>query len=405
MYAYVVLGVAVPDSVVCEVAEISGAMLQTLLADKYVASLIRTEPTGRGVGHLFLRNYIHENFLTQNGECTDEAKQYHYRAVIVYFNILRRDLHNDPLATLQFPKHSLHAEGTRAFIDSLTYSERAFHSLGFYVAYGELLEQALSLVESGSEDEIDVRYLLGRLRMQQAQPDEAKKELNRAMNLLSDKQNLAQTAKITIELGKLFLNEFQSTESKRMFMQAIDAYIESNDLVGAIEGRVFLSRSLAADGNISEGELLLQDSFSICDSIMPLRNRQRAKASLHTALGRLYERQMKFQAATEQYHHALELTQYLYDREMEALLYNDMRDVTKCEGNLDNARKNQQAALHIHEELGMVGPTAEDYYQLGILERRLQRVDSSRENLTKARDLFKQIGNTEKVTEIELMLK
>jgi tetratricopeptide (TPR) repeat protein len=405
LYAYVVLGVAVPDSIVCEVAEISDTVLRTLLADKYVSSLIRTEPTGRGVCHLFLRDYIRENLLTENGKWTDEAKRYHHRAVIVYFNILRRDLHSDPLATMQFPKHSLHAEGTRAFIDSLTYSERAFHSLGFYVTYGELLEQALGLIESGSEDEIDIRYLLGRLRMQQAQPEEAKQELNRAMELLSDKQNLAQTAKITIELGKLFLNEFQSAESKQLFKQAIDAYIESNDLVGAIEGRVFLSRSLAADGNIREGELLLLDSFNLCDSIVPLRNRQRAKASLHTALGRLSERQMKFQDATEQYHHALELTQYLYDREMEALLYNDMRDVTKCEGNLDNARKNQQAALHIHEELGMVGATAEDYYQLGILERRLQRVDSSRESLTKARDLFKQIGNAEKVTEIDLMLR
>jgi energy-coupling factor transporter ATP-binding protein EcfA2 len=158
--AYTILEVGVPDETVQAVANLDTDTFQHVMADKYLAGLLREEGYGKRIYHAILADYI----LGQIGEA--EKKEYHARAVGVYREKLAKtkeeQVKPDELAATRLSEHVLATEGKKAFVYALVNEcTQPLINLGLLDAVINMSDKARGMVKKGSVEEAAVLGNLG----------------------------------------------------------------------------------------------------------------------------------------------------------------------------------------------------------------------------------------------------
>lgn len=404
--AYVVLEVPTLDEMACWVADISPEELQAILADPFLRSLIRDEPDGRMVYHHYLSDHIRKLLYTSDDDLsrnlTMEAERLHQRALIGYGELMRRTLKPDPLATVRFPEHSLAVGGPELFAEALDQSADAFLSLGFFQSFGEKIERALSLVAQNSVQQSDLCYLMGRLREQQGNPNEARKHYEQSLDIARKIIEPERAAEALFALGRVAAELRLDEEAEKRLAEAVAYYETGPDQVGLVETLVLLGQIYWRRNKIAEGETVLNEAVTAAQKIRNYRQQARSLAGIFAAWGRIFDEVGDLTHAADLFNKAIDLTQDIYDREAEAEVRSRLGSVFERTGNLKTAEENLSKAMEIHQDLKQIEHWAEDCFRLAMLAQKQGKSQDGQKRFEQARQLYQQIGNAEKVEEVEL---
>lgn len=399
--AYCVLEVPSLDEMVCWVADVSQEALDAVLADPFLRSLIRDEADGRLVYHHYLNHYIRSLLYAPDGGLTLEAERLHQRAMIGYGDLMQRAIKPDPLATIRFPEHSLAVGGAELYAEAIGRSADAFLALGFHQTLGAVIERALGMISPQSGEASDLYFQLGRLRNRQDDFEAARESFEKSLQIARKIVEPERIAQALYALGKLDFEQHRDEDAVANLTEA-SIYLRA-DKPGPVlvEVLVLLGDTLWRQEETDRGEAVLNEAVNVAKRIRNYRQQSRAMAVVFTTWGRIFDDNGDTAHAAELFHKAIDLTQDIYDRESEAEIRTKLGTMLQRTGDLETAEKNLARAMEIHEDLKQIEHWAEDCHRLALLARKQGKSDLERQRRLQARQLYQQLGNLQKLDEID----
>ncbi|HLB74080.1 MAG TPA: tetratricopeptide repeat protein, partial [Sedimentisphaerales bacterium] len=438
--AYAILDVGVPDEVVEAVSKVGGDSRQSLMADGFLAGLVRGEGYGFRIYHAILADYV----LEQIGE--EEKKEYHSRAVGVYREKLKeaeeKQTKPDELSAVRLAEHVLAAEGEKAFIEAFVYEcGQPLMNLGLVDAAMGLSERGLGVVEKGTEWEAMLRGILGLIYKMRGELETAEEmhfrsleigeELGRLDGVAGQYGNLALIHQAKGEMEKaeeMHLAALQICESNGFFTLMVHELSYLGDLameMGELEKaqNVYLrALSMAEDVGAKE-EMAMQ--YQGLGGVYRLRGEwDRAETAFLKAMGieeelgditgvaasqgnlsLIYMYQGQLEKADKLCREALETNKGLQRLEGIAAQYGNLGLICVAKGDLDKAEEMYKQSLAISKTNGFVHLTIRQCEYLGSLYRERGDKAKARECWTEASGLCKKIGMPHMVEVLEAWIK
>jgi tetratricopeptide (TPR) repeat protein/energy-coupling factor transporter ATP-binding protein EcfA2 len=345
--AYAVLEVGVPDDVVEAVSGLKSSKRRRLLADKYLAGLMREEGEGKMIYHAILSDYIVE----QIGEA--EKKQYHSRAVDVYHGKLvkakKEQTKPDALAATRLAEHVLPAEGEIAFVYAIANeSGKMLLNIGLLDAVESLLLRALEMVKVSSKEESMVLGNLGLIYKKKGDLDKAEDMLNKSLEIEKKLGRLEGMANQYGNLGLIYKDKSNLDKAEEMHKKAL----EIDKKLGWLEGM----------------------------------------ASDYAALGLVHYHRGDLGDAEKMHIKGLEIEKKIGRIEGIAIQYGNLGNVYNMRGELDKAEEMHKKALEIDEKIGHPEGVARHSANLGLVYQKRGDIGKAKEYWEKAVGLYKQIG-------------
>jgi tetratricopeptide (TPR) repeat protein len=358
--AYAILEAGVPDDVAEAVSGLRPAKRKAVLADKFLAGLLREEGYGRRIYHAILADYI----LGQIGE--KEKKEYHGRAAEVYREKLRKakkeQIKPDELAAERLAEHVWAAEGSEAFVGVFVNDcEKALLNLGLLDTAISLSERALKVVKNGSEEEAVVVGNLGLIYQTRGELDKAEQMHRKALEIEEKLGRLEGMAGQYGNLGAIYLRRGELDKAEQMLRKAL----EINEKLGRPEGM----------------------------------------AIQYGNLGLIYKTRGELDKAEQMLKKSLEIEERLGRLEGMANQYGNLGLIYQGKGQLDEAEKMYLKVLKIEERLGRPESVANAYGNLGAIYKERGDIKKAREYWVKGRDLFVRIGMPIEVKLVEGLIE
>jgi len=385
--AYTILEVGVPDEIVTAVSELDTDALQSVLADNFLSGLLREEGYGKRIYHAILADYI----LEQMSE--DEKKAYHGRAVAFYREKLEnaRDKQTAPdaLASTRLAEHLLVAEGKKqfvlAFVNECT---QPLSNLGLFDVAIRLSERALGCVEKGSAQEANVLGNMGSIYLTRGDLDEAKKILQKALEI---EEKLGRLEGMAIQYGNLgLIHETRGDLDKAEQMH--NKSLEISEQLGRLEGMANqysnLGLTYVTRGDLNKAEHVFRRSLEIAQKLCLAE----VMAVVYGNLGFLHRLRGDFDKAEQMHLKALELNEKIGRSKGMASDYSNLGLVYGTRGDIDKAEQMFLKSLAIGDKLGIQDGLASDYGNLGILYQMRGDLDKAEEMSQKSLEISQNLG-------------
>ncbi|MGL6197025.1 MAG: tetratricopeptide repeat protein [Thermoguttaceae bacterium] len=395
--AYSILGEVTSDEIVMRVADLDLASFKKTLDIPVVRALIRTRADGHRIADKPLGKVITEDTDTDS---TSSRQDFHRRAVIAYESLLHRSLRPDPTCAIRIPEHAYEIAGPYAYISYASDMVDPLLSLCHFDAAQKIVKRAIELVEPDSREAGQMLYKIGLIQMARGNLVEAKGYITNSLRTLRTAGDSDTLPDVLFTLGKIIFQEKKYRESEKLLLEAYNGYVINDDPQGMVDIATLLGEVLVHLGLPSQAEETLLSALETSELLDYNRNRLRAKANVHCALGKIYEARDDNDRANEQYNIALDLTQDICDRESEAVVYTNLYQLVNASGGWEKALVYQNKALAIHTELRNLNEMVIDHLNLSYINEKLDNKADSLEHLYKAKEICVQLGNAEKSQEI-----
>jgi tetratricopeptide (TPR) repeat protein len=338
------------------VSNVDGDMMQCLLANKFIAGLLRDEAGGRRIYHSILADYI----LRQMGDT--EKKEYHKRAVDIYRGKLKKakeeQVKPDELAAVRLPEHVLVVGGEKAFVNVfINECTGPLLNLGLLDEAIRLSERALRMVKESSKNQSMILCNLGIICGMKGELDKAAKMHIRALKIDIIFRNLNGIAINCNELGIIYLTWGQLDKAEKILTKSTDI----SERIG------FLKVQAAGYGN----------------------------------LGNIHVLKDELDKAEEMHKKSLEIDKKLGRLEGMASDYGNLGVVYGMRGESDREEEMQKRALEINDRIGRSGGIAIQYSNLGSICEARGDLGKAKDYYEKARDLYKKMGLIYEMKEVE----
>jgi len=373
-----------------------------ILEIPYVRNLIRSRPDGHQVADRSLLRCVANDSRTEMpfGEPFD----YHRRAIAAFESLTERSLMPDAFAASRIPEHALVLGGPYALTRAVYDVVEPLLSLCHFGTALRLIHRALEQIDPHGKEAGQLHYKIGSVRLQQGKTREAKKIFDEAVGILKNLEDLDTLPDVLLTQGLIAIDEMRLTDALHTLEEACKYYASNDDPQGLIDASIPLGKTLWRLGRQKEGEKILTGALETATRIEYNRQRLRSQAGIYCMLGTLFEEQKEYEKATTQFNKALDLTQEIYDRAMEALIYANLRGILETRGGLEKAEEYERKSLAIHKELGNLEAMAVDHTNLADLAEKMGKTDEMKDHLRQAKELYLQFGNQEKAEEIELRI-
>ena len=398
---YAVLEVPAIDEMACWVADISPDALNKILSDPFLRSMIRSESDGRLLHHHYLAAYIRSLLYMEDGALTPEAEQFHQRAMIGYADVTHRAIKPDPLAVVRLAEHALTVGGPPLFAETLCRCSDAFLTLGFYQTYAAMIDRALALVAPLSTEVAELNLQLGRLRKKQGDNQAAITHCEAALRTAQQLAAPQQIACALLELGRISLETGLLAEADAWLRDAQDYCEAGTDRTDWAEVLMSSAEVQWLMGRTREAEKILQTALLAVGEIRNQRQQVKIMSGIYAAWGKMYDQLGNIERATEQYHKALDLTKDIYDQVAEAELRASLSSIFERVGNLKTAGEHLTIAMEIHHDLKLQEHWAEDNLRLARIAEMRGKPELKEFHLEQARKMYQQLGNKQKIEELE----
>jgi tetratricopeptide (TPR) repeat protein len=389
LYAYATLEVPVPDELVVSVADIESAEQTALLADPFLAGMLRTEGVGRRIYHSLLSDHVRAEL---DAKPTERAK-YNRRAIDEYRRRLRnakeKQTAPDALAAERLAPHVHAVDGPQAFIDCfINECTPPLLTIGSFDAAIALSQRARSLTRPGS---VELAALLGNLGLiyrARGDLDGAERLFRKSLEINEKLGRLEGMANVYAGLGLVYKTRGDLDEAERLHRKAL----EIDEKLGRLEGLAITYGNLGliyqTRGDLDEAERLHRRALEIEEKLGRLEGMARQYGNLgviHGTRGDLDEAERLFRKA-------LEINEKLGRLEGMGSQYGNLGLIYRMRGDLDEAERWNRKALEIEEKLGRLEGMASEYGNLGLIYRTRGDLGGARQLWTKARDLYARIG-------------
>jgi len=394
--SFSILEVGVPNEVFESVSELDTDTLQSVLADNYVAGLLRDEGEGKRIYHAILMDYIVE----QIGEA--ERKDYHSRSVEVYRGKLEKarqeQIRPDALSAIRLAEHILVAEGEKAFVSAFVNEcYRPLTTLGLFDAAISLSERALGMVEKESKEEVMVTGNLGVIYRRRGELNKAEEMHIKSLEIDKKLGFLEGIANQYGNLGVIYETRGELDKAENMYYNVLE-----------IEEKLGRPDSIAkAYGNLGivyqkRGELdKSEDMYKKSLEIEKKLGRLEGMANDYGNLGLIYIDKGELDKAEEVCLKSLEITEPRGILELTANQYVNLGNVYQKRGELDKSEDMYKKSLEINKKIGRLDGMAFSYSNLGIVYEQRGGINKAREYWEKALELYKRIGIQSEVEEVE----
>lgn len=395
--AYAILEIAVPDEVVQVVSELDLDTRQHLLADDYLAGLLRKESDGWRIYHTILADYILEKMPES------EKKKYNVRAMEVYrkqiLKAAKLEIPSDGymagLGAKRLPYHALNVDGINGFVRAaIDECMEVLRKLGYLLEAKSLGARVAEVKTLSSEDVVSLTKKL---------------------------------ALICTDLGEISRAEIFIREGLK------DALIEGRD----DDKRSFefmLAEILVVCGKLTEAEEIYRSLLEYCD----IESHDENKISILENLGVVYWRQGLLDEAEEVLYKALQISERFGDEEYKAGVYGNLGmiclsrgDILKADkmisealkyakaldeilrlcsnhvyiyitlGRLDEAEEKLQDILTINKQMGNMEGIARSYANIGSVFEKRGDKEKTREYWNKSLELYEHMGMTHEASEVQ----
>ena len=339
-----VLEVAVPDEVVEAVAGLETIERQRLLANNYIAGLLREEANGRRIYHSLLADHV-LNCLPDN-----EAKAYHRRAVDLYRGRLTAEVRPDALAAMRLPEHVRRAEGAEAFVSAFVDEcTRPLVTLGLLDSAEGMSKQALKLVKKGTADEASLLGNLGLIFRTRGDLDPAEAMHRKALEIEEKLGRPEGKATDYGNLGLIYQARGDLDQAEKMHRTSLEIFEELGGLEGTATGYGNLGVIYMTRGDLDEAEKMHRKSLEIHEKL----GRLEGMANQYANLGLIYKRRGDLDQAEAMHRKSLEVNERLGRLEGMANQFANLGGIHKLRGNLEEARGLWTQARDLYEKIGM----------------------------------------------------
>ena len=394
--AYAVLEVGVPDDVIEAVSGIKSSKRRKLLADKYLAGLLRDEGEGKRIYHAILEDYI----LEQIGEA--EKKQYHSRAVEVYRGKLakteKEQIRPDALAATRLADHVLAAEGEKAFVDAfLNECGKALMDIGLFSSFISLSERALGMVEKDSEKEAMLTGNLGLIYRKRGDLNKAEEMYKKSLEIDEKLGGIKGMAYYYGNLGVVYYKRGELDKAEEMHKKSLEIAEKFGlqEVMASSYGNLGL---IYQDrGELDKSQKMHKKSLDIEKNL----GRLDLMASEYGNLGLIYMEKSELDKAEEMFRDGLKIDEKLGRLEGKATKYGNLGLIYKMLGDLDKAEEMHKKALEIDEKIGHLEGVARHSANLGVIFERRGNISEARVCWEKAVELYKKIGMPHMVEKVQ----
>jgi tetratricopeptide (TPR) repeat protein len=185
------------------------------------------------------------------------------------------------------------------------------------------------------------------------------------------------------------------------FQDAVSYYEVGKNKSGLAEALTLLAEVQWIQGHSREAEKNLNAALLVTKEMRNYRQQAKVMASIYSAWGRMYDQMGNIERSAEQYHKALDLTKDIYDQETEADLRSSLGSIFERVGNLKSAEEHLSKAMNIHQDLKLLEHWAEDNLRLARIAEMRGKPQSKDFYIERARRMYQQLGNTQKLEELE----
>jgi tetratricopeptide (TPR) repeat protein len=434
--AAAIIEVPATKEMITHVAGLSEKQARIILADRFVGGLFRQEAKGLRIYHIILADEI------LKGIDEKDKKEYHGRTAQVYRQMLRKAREKqtcpDEIAIQVLPKHVLESEGVRAFVNCFINECTPFLlRLGFFDLLILFSENALSIVEQGTESQatllgnlgvvyqtrgqlekaeemhikaLEISRQLGQLKVMagaycnigniyqiRGQLDKAEDMFNNAIEINKQLDNMEVIASQYGNLGNVFQARGQLTQAEEMYNKSI----EINKQLGLLEG---MARQYGSLGNVYllRGKMNnAKEMYSKSLEINKQLGQLEGMASDYSGLGIVYQIQGQLDKAEEMHSKAFVIEDQLGRLQGMAVVYGNLGNVSRIRGQLDKAEAMYRKSLEINEQLGYHEGMAHDYFNMGNVYVELWQMNIAIEFWQKAKRSYEQLGKMDAAEEIQ----
>ena len=354
--AYAVLEVPATDEAARAVAGVSAAEYKSLLADRFLGSLLRGEGDRRRIYHDILGVHVR----SQIGE--DEMAKYHHRAIEhMRGKLADAKAHHtkpDAFAAERLPTHVMMLDGPTDFVDAII-DECAIplRILGLYDALLCLLDRALICARPKSRIEANVMSTIGIVHRARGNLAGAERTLLSALTIYESVGDQPGMASAWNNLGNVYAMQGDLDRAQEAYLKASAKAIES----GHVEGMALVS------GN----------------------------------LGNIFSERGDWRKAAALSQRALEITRGLNHRVLGASALGNLADIYRQRGDLRRAWDSAQCSLAMSSETGDQEGIAHAQSVLGMIHMQRGDFAEARRLGTMARDIYAQIGMAHMVEKVQ----
>jgi tetratricopeptide (TPR) repeat protein len=392
LYAYATLEVPVPDELVVTVADIESAEQTALLADPFLAGMLRAEGVGRRIYHSLLSDHVRAELDAG----PNEREKYHRRAVKEYRRRLAHAAETntapDALAAERLAPHVHAVDGDEAFIACfISECTPPLVTLGRFDAAIALSGRALSLTSPGSEDYVILSGNLGVIYQTRGDLDEAERWLRKALEIFEKLGRLEDMAIQYGNLGLIYRTRGDLDEAERWLRKELEIEEKLGRLEGMANAYGNLGLIYRTRGDLDEAERWHRKSLEIEEKL----GRIEGMASDYGNLGGIYRTRGDLGEAERLHRKALEINEKLGRLEGMANQYGNLGLIYRTRGDLDEAERLHRKSLEIDEKLGRLEGMAIQYGNLGLIYRTRGDLDEAERLHRKSLEIFEKLGRLE----------
>ncbi len=384
--ALAVLEVAVPDAVVEPVAGLNSIERQKLLANNYIAGLLREEAGGRRIYHSLLADHVLGRLLDE------EVKAYHRRAVDIYRERLTADVKPDALAATRLAEHVLATEGTEAFVNAfITECGQFLMTLGLLDSFEGVSKRALELVKKRTSEEAILLGNLGLIYKTRGDLDQAETMHRKALEIEEKLGWLEGMASPYGNLGLIYQARGELDQAEAMHRKSLEIHEKLGRLEGMARQYVNLGVISHKRGDLDRAEKMHRKSLEISEQLGSLEG----MANTYGGLGLIYQTRGDLDQGEAMLRKSLEIEEKLGRLEGMAGQYGNLGAIYQTRGDLDQAEKMHRKALAIEEKLGRLEGMASHYGNLGLIYQTRGDLDQGEAMLRKSLEIEEKLGRLE----------
>jgi len=392
LQAYAILEVTVPDEVVETVAAVDSAVRTHLLADPYIATLLRPEEDGRRIYHSLLADHVREHIANT------DAAAYHRRAIEEYRRRLTADVKADALSAMRLAEHVLAAEGREAFFTALSREcTEPLLNLGLLDKAEALLLHALDSARHGSHDEAVARGNLGVIYERRGELERAEEMHLQSLEVFKQLGCLKGMATQYNGVGEVYYTRGQLDQAEQMFLKslAIDEQLDWPRGLAGSYGNLGLIHKRR--GELDEAETMYTKALAIFERLRLFAGMARQ----YNNLGSVHSQRGDLDQAEQMHERALDISRSLGRIDGIASACGNLGIIHFERDDLDRAEESFKEALRLFGQLGDLQGVAKQHGKLGCVSWKRGDYQDARQSWTRARDLFRRIGMPHMVEEMQ----
>lgn len=397
--AHAVLDVPVDDKLICAVSDLNAETHESLLANRFLASLLRHEGDRTTVYHAILRDTIIGQLDSESAQMYHERAAREFRALLT--SSRGQQSAPDPTASSRLWHHVEKTEGAEEAAQVfVTDCVDPLLSLGLLDSVEDATNQFLLHVQHESTLEASLLGILGTVM-------EIRGELHRAEEMFREALKIDEKADYQEgmangygRLGLVMLMRDNLEGAEEMFQKSLKIH----KAIGRTEGIASTYSNLGTvqrnRGDLDGAERMHQIALKLERRL----GRQGGIATNLSNLGTIEFRRERFDESEKMFREALQIWQKLSHLEGLASAYGCLGNLFYARDDFARAKEMYQQSLDIDVKLGRIEGIASSFSNLGVVMKASGDSEGAREFWTKALDLYRRIGAKQRAIKTQAQL-